>query len=89
MLIHPSLHRHFSRVLRYSRSSDYAYGAALAALPPSLMLWWERVSPSQVGKGGFAPIMRLAGAVGLTGGFLLMYQRSLCTTSQYPPDQPP
>lgn len=42
------------------------------------MLLWERVSPSYVGKGGFAPIMRLTVAVGLTGGFLQYYSRSIC-----------
>ncbi|CAN9367103.1 unnamed protein product [Alternaria alternata] len=54
---------HFKRVMRYTRPSDWAYGAALGALSPGLMLYWERVSPSMVGKGGFAPIMRLSGAV--------------------------
>lgn len=42
------------------------------------MLLWERVSPSYVGKGGFAPIMRLAVAIGITGGFLEYYSRSIC-----------
>lgn len=41
------------------------------------MLWWERVSPSEVGKGGFASIMRLSGALSLTAGFLLFYSRSI------------
>ena len=40
------------------------------------MLWWERISPSEVGKGGFASIMRLSGFVSLTAGFLLLYSRS-------------
>jgi len=43
------------------------------------MLYWEQVSPSHVGKGGFAPIMRLAGVLGVGAGFLLFYQRSLRT----------
>lgn len=41
------------------------------------MLLMERVSPSYVGKGGFAPIMRLTVAVSATGGFLLFYSRSI------------
>ena len=40
------------------------------------MLWWERISPSEVSKGGFASAMRLSGALALTAGFLLMYSRS-------------
>jgi len=43
------------------------------------MLYWEQVSPSHVGKGGFAPIMRLSGVLGVGAGFLLFYQRSLRT----------
>ena len=42
------------------------------------MLLWERIAPSYVGKGGFAPIMRLATVVGLTAGFLQAYSRSIC-----------
>lgn len=42
------------------------------------MLVWERFAPSYVGKGGFAPIMRLAGVIGLTAGFLKFYSRSIC-----------
>lgn len=40
------------------------------------MLWWERISPSEVTKPGFASIMRLSGALGVTAGFLLMFSRS-------------
>ncbi|KAL8676282.1 MAG: hypothetical protein Q9186_007194, partial [Xanthomendoza sp. 1 TL-2023] len=68
---------HFKRVMRYARPSDYAYGVATAAAGPSLMLVWERVAPSYVGKGGFAPIMRLAGVIGVTAGFLDIYNRSI------------
>ncbi|KAL9013977.1 MAG: hypothetical protein Q9173_001360 [Seirophora scorigena] len=68
---------HFRRVCRYARRSDYAVGAVTAAAGPAAMLLWERVSPSYVGKGGFAPIMRLTVAVGLTGGFLQYYSRSI------------
>jgi hypothetical protein len=70
------LYRHFKRVMRYSRPSDWAYGAAVGAMSPALMLYWEKVSPSFVGKGGFAPIMRLSGAIGLTGAFVFTYTRS-------------
>ncbi|KAI4127553.1 MAG: hypothetical protein LQ338_003158 [Usnochroma carphineum] len=61
----------------YARSSDYAVGAATAAAGPAFMLLWERLSPSYVGKGGFAPIMRLVGVIGITGGFLQFYNRSI------------
>lgn len=43
------------------------------------MLYWERVSPSFVGKGGFAPVMRLSGAVGVAGALIFAYSRSACT----------
>jgi hypothetical protein len=42
------------------------------------MLLMEKISPSLVGKGGFAPIMRLSGAIGLGAGFVMFYQRSIC-----------
>jgi hypothetical protein len=69
--------RHFKRVVKYARPSDYAVGATAAAAGPGLMLLWERVSPSYVGKGGFAPIMRLTGVIGVGAGFLMFYQRSI------------
>lgn len=68
---------HIRRVLRYARKSDYAAGATLAASGPAVLLFWEASSPSYVGKGGFAPIMRLTGFVSLTAGFLFLYQRSI------------
>ena len=46
------------------------------------MMYWEKISPSMVGKGGFAPIMRLSGAVGLTGAFVFVYSRSCSMWSQ-------
>ncbi|KAH8660919.1 NADH-ubiquinone oxidoreductase complex I, 21 kDa subunit-domain-containing protein [Tricladium varicosporioides] len=67
---------HFRRVIRYARNSDYAVGAGVATVGPIGMLLMEKIQPSQVGKGGMAPIMRLTSAVGLTAGFLLFYQRS-------------
>jgi hypothetical protein len=69
--------RHFKRVVKYARPSDYAVGATAAAAGPGLMLLWERVAPSYVGKGGFAPIMRLTGVIGVGAGFLMFYQRSI------------
>ncbi|KAK3203246.1 hypothetical protein GRF29_112g648133 [Pseudopithomyces chartarum] len=68
--------RHFTRVVRYTRPSDWLTGAAVGALSPGLMLYWERVSPSFVGKGGLAPVMRMSCAVGLTGAFLFAYTRT-------------
>ncbi|SZF01662.1 unnamed protein product [Blumeria hordei] len=67
---------HFRRVISYARPSDYVAGAITAAGGPALMLLWEKMAPSRVGRGGFAPIMRLAGTVGLVAGFLTYYQRS-------------
>ncbi|KAF2016248.1 NADH-ubiquinone oxidoreductase-like protein 21 kDa subunit [Aaosphaeria arxii CBS 175.79] len=67
---------HISRVIRYARPGDWAAGAAVGALSPALMLYWERVSPSFVGKGGFPPILRLSGAIGLTGMFMFVCSRS-------------
>jgi hypothetical protein len=48
----------------------------------------EKFAPSHVGKGGFAPVMRLAGVIGLTGGFLYFYQRS-SRTLPHPPISAP
>jgi NADH-ubiquinone oxidoreductase complex I subunit len=52
-----------------------------AAFGPAALLFMEKFSPSHVGKGGFAPVLRLAGAIGLTGGFLYFYQRSSRTSA--------
>ncbi|KXT01147.1 hypothetical protein AC579_1265 [Pseudocercospora musae] len=68
---------HFTRVVKYARSSDYLAAVGTAAISPALMLWWERISPSEVGRGGFAQIMRLSGAIGATAGFLMLYSRSI------------
>ncbi|EGS22638.1 NADH-ubiquinone oxidoreductase-like protein [Thermochaetoides thermophila DSM 1495] len=68
---------HFTRVIRYARPSDYAHGLAAAAAGPAALWLMERISPSQVGRGGFAKAMRLAGFIGLAGGFLYFYQRSI------------
>ncbi|OCK83344.1 hypothetical protein K432DRAFT_347255 [Lepidopterella palustris CBS 459.81] len=68
---------HFKRVVKYTRPVDWLYGAGFAALGPLTLLYWEKVSPSYVGKGGFAPIMRLCGTIGLGAGFFLVYSRSI------------
>jgi hypothetical protein len=67
---------HFKRVVGYARTSDYVAGGLAAAFGPAALYTLEKFSPSHVGKGGFAKIMRLTGAVGLIGGFLVFYQRS-------------
>lgn len=41
------------------------------------MMVWERIAPSMVGKGGFAPIMRLTTAISAGAGFLTLYNRSI------------
>ena len=73
--------RHFKRVLRYARPSDYVHGTVAAAFGPGALLVMEKFAPSYVGKGGFAQAMRLGGFIGLAGGFLYFYQRS---TRAYP-----
>ncbi|KAL4869317.1 hypothetical protein BDV12DRAFT_83276 [Aspergillus spectabilis] len=67
---------HVRRVFGYARPSDYAVAGTAAAASPLSFWIMERVSPSHVGKGGFAPVMRLATAVGLIGGLHILYQRS-------------
>lgn len=71
--------RHFTRVLKYARPEDYAWGALMSTFGPTLMLTWERISPSYVGRGGFAPLMRLSWAIGLGAGFYSVYQQSTGT----------
>ncbi|KAJ9132329.1 NADH-ubiquinone oxidoreductase complex I, subunit 21kD [Pleurostoma richardsiae] len=68
---------HFKRVIRYARPSDYAHGVVAAAAGPGLLLAMEKFAPSHVGRGGFAQAMRLGGFLGLAGGFLYFYQRSI------------
>lgn len=70
---------HIKRVVGYARVSDWLYGAGFGTIAPAAMLLMERVSPTNVGKGGFASTMRLAGGVGITAGFLLAYSRSIST----------
>lgn len=42
-----------------------------------MMLWWERISPTDVSRKSFASAMRLSGSLGLCAGFLFFYQRSI------------
>jgi len=59
-------------------------GAAFGAFGPSMMLLWERIAPSHAQKGGFASVMRLSCTIGVGGGFLWFYNRSirgLCPTT--------
>lgn len=71
---------HFKRVIGYARTSDYVAGATSAAFAPAALYALERLAPSHVGRGGFAKAMRLAGFIGLAGGFLYFYQRSARTS---------
>ncbi|KAF7560038.1 hypothetical protein G7046_g4109 [Stylonectria norvegica] len=67
---------HFKRVVGYARPSDYVYGTIVAAFAPVALITLEKFAPSHVGKGGFPKALRLAGAIGVVGGFLWFYQRS-------------
>lgn len=71
------LYRHFRRVVGYARPSDYAFGAVTTAAGPGLLYTLETVAPSFAGKGGFARAMRLCGVIGVAGGFLAFYNRSI------------
>ena len=67
---------HFKRVVSYARPSDYTAAALFASFPPAAMLLMERISPSEVGRGGFRQIMRLTTGLGILSGFYLFYSRS-------------
>ena len=67
-------------MIGYARPSDYAHGVVAAACGPGLLYAMEKFAPSQVGKGGFAQAMRLAGFIGAAGGFFYFYQRSIRTS---------
>ena len=70
-------------MIRYARTSDYVHGVTAAAAGPGLLYAMEKFAPSQVGRGGFAQAMRLAGFIGCAGGFLYYYQRSIRTWSEF------
>jgi hypothetical protein len=80
--------RHLKRVFGYARPSDWAVAGGMASAAPISFWVMERVSPSHVGRGGFAPVMRLATAVGLLGGLHVLYQRS-CREPHSPPARLP
>ncbi|KAF2457973.1 putative NADH-ubiquinone oxidoreductase 21 kDa subunit [Lineolata rhizophorae] len=67
---------HIKRVFTYARKSDYVAGAGMASLAPTLLYVSERISPSRVPRGGFAPIMRLTCAIGFSAGFFTVYSLS-------------
>ncbi|KAI8083149.1 NADH-ubiquinone oxidoreductase complex I, 21 kDa subunit-domain-containing protein [Halteromyces radiatus] len=66
---------HFSRVVRYFRTSDYAAWAAGTAAAPGLLLAMEKVNPAGPARNLRLPL-RLATIVGAFGGFLYAYQNS-------------
>ncbi|PHH60742.1 hypothetical protein CDD81_1280 [Ophiocordyceps australis] len=68
---------HFKRVIKYARPSDYFVGLGMTAMGPTFMCAFEYFFPSGVGRGAYPRILRLAGLVGVTGGFLCFYQRSI------------
>jgi hypothetical protein len=72
-------------VFGYARPSDYAVAGGMASVSPIAFWVMERTSPSHVGRGGFAPVMRLAAGVGLIGGLHVLYQRS-CSMPIYIPN---
>lgn len=67
-------------MIRYARPSDYVAGVLAAAAGPGALYAMERLSPTYVGKGGLAKGLRVAGFIGLAGGFLYFYQRSARTS---------
>ncbi|KAK2852166.1 hypothetical protein FQN49_005304 [Arthroderma sp. PD_2] len=56
---------HIRRVFGYARTSDYLFGAGVAAVSPLLFGIMDRVQPAASGAINFSRCMRLAGAVGL------------------------
>jgi hypothetical protein len=68
--------RHFSRVVRYMRPSDYAVLAACTAGAPGAIWALEKGWPTFNTRGTFMRIIRLTGAIGLTAGFLLATTRT-------------
>ncbi|KAF2200922.1 hypothetical protein GQ43DRAFT_395352 [Delitschia confertaspora ATCC 74209] len=68
---------HFNRVIRYTRPSDWAQAAGIAAAGPALMMWWEKIAPTYSGKAAVAKQMRLSGVIGLSAGFFYAYSNSI------------
>ncbi|KAF9189992.1 hypothetical protein BGZ51_009054 [Haplosporangium sp. Z 767] len=66
---------HFTRVVRYMRTSDYAAWGGLTVGGPAVLLAFERIRPAAGPKGiNFA--LGLGAALGFMGGFLYAYQKS-------------
>ena len=70
--------RHFTRVVRYARLSDYYTAAYTAAAGPALYLLMDKLSPTSASKAARAGNLRLVGALGITAGFFRLYTRSSC-----------
>jgi hypothetical protein len=66
------------------RREDIATGAGFSLIGPAGMWWLEKLSPSYVGRGGFAPIMRLTVAISAIGGFFIAFNKSQCMPSHPP-----
>lgn len=68
---------HFRRVVQYFRPSDYWTMGGLTLLFPGLLGLMELSDPARK-RGNFSAGLKLAGFLGLCGGFLYAYQRSTC-----------
>ncbi|KAL1955388.1 hypothetical protein VTO42DRAFT_8608 [Malbranchea cinnamomea] len=67
---------HIKRVFGYARKSDWAIGAGLAAVGPLLFAIAQRVQPVLAPPQTYTRCLRLACAIGATGGLITVYQRS-------------
>ncbi|KAF3927516.1 hypothetical protein AA313_de0201871 [Arthrobotrys entomopaga] len=67
---------YFTRVLRYFRPSDYAVLGLSTVGAPGAYLLMDYCSPSYMGRTALMSGARTSALIGLTGGFLLAYQRS-------------
>jgi len=67
---------HIKRVFSYTRPSDWAFGAGLAALGPSLFWYWEKRSPTFAPKNAFRAGMRLNVAISVTAALMTVHQVS-------------
>ncbi|KAG0256363.1 hypothetical protein BG011_004593 [Mortierella polycephala] len=66
---------HFTRVVRYMRTSDYAAWGGLTLGGPAILLAFERVRPG-AGPKGINVALTVGAAIGFMGGFLYSYQKS-------------
>ncbi|KAJ6262834.1 hypothetical protein Dda_1391 [Drechslerella dactyloides] len=67
---------YFGRVLKYFRVSDYATIVGSTAFAPGAYWLMDYCSPAYMSREALRSGMRNCGVIGLTGGFLLAYQRS-------------